>query len=82
MKPLLQTIFTVFSVCSIPRLSSAEPLWSEVCTHDETTHLPFCDTALNLDERVADYVKRVPIETQISMMGHNATGYDVLKIPP
>lgn len=61
---------------------SAEPLWNDVCTQDETKDLPFCDMALNLDERIADYVERVPTKVQISMMGHNASGFEALKIPP
>lgn len=67
---------------SITRRISAEPLWSDVCTQVETNTLPFCDTTKNLDERIDDYVKRIPIENQITMMGNNASGYDELKIPP
>lgn len=63
-------------------LALGDPLWSDVCTHDETTGLPFCDTSLILDERITDYVNRVPIDVKISMMGHNASGFDDLKIPP
>lgn len=78
----LSTIFVILLASSSTRRTSAEPLWLDVCTQDETKGLPFCDTALNLDERIDDYVKRVPIETQMQMMGHNASGYDDLKIPP
>jgi len=45
-------------------------------------NLPFCDMTLALDERISDYVNRVPVEIKISMMGHNASGYEALKIPP
>jgi hypothetical protein len=82
MKTLLSTAFAFFLALSSARRSSAEPVWADVCTQDETKNLPFCNTALNLDDRIADYVKRVPLEAQISMMGHKAKGYDELKIPP
>jgi len=82
MKTFFSTAFAFFLVSFSTRGSSAEPLWSDVCTQDEIKDLRFCNTALNLDERIADYVKRIPVETQISMMGHNATGYDDLGIPP
>jgi len=82
MKTFIPTLFLFSLASSCMKRSSAEPLWSKVCTQDETKNLPFCDVALSLDERISDYVKRVPIEVKISMMGHNATGYDDLKIPP
>jgi hypothetical protein len=82
MKIFLSPASAFFLVYFRPWQTSAEPLWSDVCTQDETKNLPFCDIALNLDDRVADYVKRIPLETQISMMGHQAKGYDDLKIPP
>ena len=82
MKTFIPTLFLFSLAPTCTRRSSAEPLWSKVCTQDETKNLPFCDVALSLDERISDYVKRVPIEVKISMMGHNATGYDDLKIPP
>ena len=82
MKAFLGTAIAFFLVSLCTGSSSAEPLWSDVCTQDETKNLPFCSTTLNLDERVADYVKRIPIESKISMMGHQAKGYDDLKIPP
>lgn len=82
MKAFLSTSFAFLLVTCTPRRVAAEPLWADVCTQDETKNLPFCDTALNLDERITDYVNRVPLETKIAMMGHNASGYDDLKIPP
>ena len=82
MKPFLPTIIALFVVSLFSRRSTAEPLWSEVCTQDETKKLPFCSTTLNINERVADYVNRIPLESKISMMGHQAKGYDDLKIPP
>ena len=73
-------IFFLFS-CSTKR-GSAEPLWSDVCTQDETKNLPFCDVTLDLEKRVVDYINRIPTEVQITMMGHNASGFEDLKIPP
>ena len=81
MKTFFSTAFALFLVSFSTRGSSAEPLWSDVCTQDEIKDLHFCNTALNLDERIADYVKCIPVETHISMMGHNATGYHDLEIP-
>ena len=82
MKPFLPTTLAIVLLSCATREGSAEPLWSDVCTQDETKNLPFCDTKLGLDKRVMDYVKRIPTKTQIAMMGHNASGYEDLKIPP
>ena len=83
MTTFLSTIVAVLFVFSCTRRTClAEPLWSNVCTDDESKNLPFCDIALGLDERISDYVNRVPVEIKISMMGHNASGYEALKIPP
>ena len=83
MKQFLSIItLSLFLLASAVRRTSAEPIWNDVCTQDETKDLPFCDMTLKIDERVTDYVKRVPTEVQISMMGHNASGYEALEIPP
>eukprot|EP00536_Pseudo-nitzschia_multiseries_P018388 jgi/Psemu1/228775/e_gw1.2471.6.1 len=83
MKTFASTTFAVlFAFSGSGQKCCAEPLWSDVCTDDETKNLPFCDMSLDLDKRILDYVNRVPIETKISMMGHDASGYEALKIPP
>ena len=33
--------------------------WYQVCTQANVRSLPFCDTALDLEQRVTDYVERV-----------------------
>jgi beta-glucosidase-like glycosyl hydrolase len=60
----------------------ASPLWKDVCTQQDTQHLPFCDATLELSVRVDDYQRRIPVEAQIHMMGNQAAGYDPLSIPP
>ena len=61
---------------------SCEPLWSSVCQGDHpAVSLPFCDESFTLQERVSDYVQRIPIPAQIVMMGNNAKGYEPLGIP-
>jgi beta-glucosidase-like glycosyl hydrolase len=56
--------------------------WYQVCTQDNVRSLPFCDVALELEERVADYVERVvPVSSQINMMGNTAHPYPPLHIP-
>jgi len=62
-------------------LIGADPLWGDVCTDDSVRSLPFCDTSLGLEDRVTDYVHRIPTKHQISMMKHGADGYVPLKIP-
>mmetsp|Transcript_28390 Transcript_28390/g.76907 ORF Transcript_28390/g.76907 Transcript_28390/m.76907 type:complete len:821 (+) Transcript_28390:115-2577(+) len=79
---LSATFAALLILSSLRQTSHAEPLWSDVCREDETKNLPFCDMTIDLDERILDYVNRIPIETKISMMGHNASGYEPLKIPP
>ena len=50
---------------------------------EPATSLPFCDTTLLLATRVADYVSwAVPVERQIRILHHNASGYAPLHIPP
>ena len=62
---------------------ACEPLWSSVCQGDHpATPFPFCDVSLPLQERVSDYVQRIPIPAQIAMMGNDALGYEPLGIPP
>ena len=82
MSPFLSMIAVVVFASCITQRISAKPLWLNVCTQVKTKALPFCDTKKNLDERIHDYVKRIPIEIQITMMGNNASGYDDLMIPP
>jgi beta-glucosidase-like glycosyl hydrolase len=60
----------------------ATPLWSDVCTQAPVRSMPFCNTALGMEERVADYTQRIPAEDQIAMMNHAAAGYEPLQIPP
>jgi beta-D-xylosidase 4 len=57
-------------------------LWKDVCTQPDIQQFPFCDSTLNLNVRVEDYQQRVPVESQIHMMGNQAAGYDPLSIPP
>jgi hypothetical protein len=61
--------------------SSGEPLWEDVCTQDDVRSLPFCDSKLGIEDRVADYTQRIPIEKQIPMLVNNAAGFDDLHIP-
>ena len=82
LSPFLSMIAVVVFASCITQRISAKPLWLNVCTQVKTKALPFCDTKKNLDERIHDYVKRIPIEIQITMMGNNASGYDDLMIPP
>ena len=82
MKHFLSTALSFLVLASTASQGSAEPLWKDVCTQDETKDLPFCDMTLALDERIMDYVQRVPMKVQMDMMGHNASGYEGLSIPP
>jgi hypothetical protein len=69
-------------MCLALRLGCAIPVWSDVCTQEYVRSLPFCNTALPLDDRVADYIERIPTESMIPMMNHKAQGFDPLHIPP
>eukprot|EP00977_Amphora_coffeiformis_P012848 scaffold3255_cov158-Amphora_coffeaeformis.AAC.7 len=64
------------------KLTLSDPLWHYVCTQDDVKDLPFCDTTLDVDNRVEDLLRRIPVECQISMMGETAAGYDPLYLPP
>ena len=55
--------------------------WYKVCTLDDVVDLPFCNISLDLDVRVQDYVSRIPVEKQITMMGNTAKPYKQLHIP-
>ena len=55
--------------------------WYKVCTQDDVINLPFCNISLDLDVRVQDYVSRIPVEKQITMMGNTANSYKQLHIP-
>ncbi len=67
----------------LPSFVTSIPLWSLVCQEDHpASHLPFCDSTWTLEQRVEDYVNRIPVEQQIAMMSHRAAGYDRLGIPP
>ena len=61
--------------------TTAEPLWTSVCQDKPAVDFPFCDVSLGLEERVDDYVSRVPVENQTLMMGNRAEGYEELGIP-
>lgn len=62
---------------------TSDPLWSKVCqANHPSAGLPFCDFSLSIEERVEDYTSRIPVESQISMMGNRADGYSPLGIPP
>jgi beta-glucosidase-like glycosyl hydrolase len=69
-------------MCLTFRLGWAIPLWSDVCTQESVRSLPFCNTTLPLDSRVANYVERIPTESMIRMMNHVAHGFEPLHIPP
>jgi len=71
--------FTLVFPCS---LVVADPLWADVCTDESVRSLPFCDTSLDLEDRVVDYVSRIPTSAQIRMLKHGAEGFEPLKIPP
>jgi len=62
--------------------ASTEPLWSNVCQQPQEDPFPFCDSTRPIEERVKDYVGRIPIPAQIAMMGNDADGYEPLGIPP
>jgi hypothetical protein len=87
-------LLLVVSSFSSVRQVLADPLWKDVCTcsstftsknqrqqqHDQQRL--YCNTDLSIEERVKDYVSRIPIVNQIDMMGNKAAGYDPLDIPP
>ena len=66
---------------SVVRVQS-DPIWNEVCTQEPIRSMPFCNVSLALEERVNDYVHRIPTIDKIFMMGHVAMGYEPLLIPP
>ena len=57
------------------------PLWSEVCSQEPVRLMDFCNTTLGLEERVDDYIQRIPPASMILMMNHKAAGYEPLDIP-
>eukprot|EP00948_MAST-09A_sp_MAST-9A-sp1_P000287 g287.t1 len=57
-------------------------LWSEVCTQAETKSLPFCDMSLSVEERAADYTKRVSLADKAANMVNSGKGIPSLSIPP
>ena len=82
-------VLSIFAAQSSPCRATEDPppkpknyLWNDVCTQDDTQDLPFCDTALDIDRRVDDLLRRIPVEAQIQMMANDAPGYDPLYIPP
>eukprot|EP00041_Stephanoeca_diplocostata_P032218 m.1026122 g.1026122 ORF g.1026122 m.1026122 type:complete len:760 (+) comp24107_c2_seq13:156-2435(+) len=56
-------------------------LWEDVCTQEDVQHLKFCDASVDVDERVADYVNRIPSSAMPGMMVNGAAKYDDLHIP-
>ena len=78
---LWQVTFLLGLLLVPPAITVAEPLWSSVCQSPPISELPFCNISLTLEERVDDYVSRVPVENQTLMMGNRAEGYDELGIP-
>ena len=78
------------TTAAMTRMSRAEHVgssssglhWYEVCTQPDVKTLPFCDVSLDIDLRVKDYVSRIPVSQQISMMGNTAKSYPELHIPP
>ena len=70
-----------FSFSSLFHHVLADPLWKDVCTQDDVKNLPFCDTSISIEDRVDDYVNRVPTEAIFPMMINGASGYDKLHIP-
>jgi hypothetical protein len=78
------SIFIFFwSLWILPVVVDGDPLWARVCQPGHpAAQLPFCNTTLPLDQRVEDYIHRIPVENQTAMMSHPAAGYDPLGIPP
>ena len=60
----------------------AGPLWPKVCASSTAKKFDFCDPKLPIEERVKDYVARVPLEQKAVMMRNRASKYDALQIPP
>ena len=81
MKILITISALFFTLSSSSSAQLGDPLWKDVCTQDDVKFLPFCDSKLGLKARVADYVERIPIGVQISMMANTAHGFDDLHIP-
>lgn len=77
-------VIVVVISLGLSSFASSEPLWSQVCQeeHHPSFSLPFCDTTLSLQDRIDDYINRIPTEQKIAMMGNHARGYDPLGIPP
>ncbi len=65
-----------------PGPARAGKLWADVCTQPDTARLPFCDTALPREARVADYVRRVPLADKARNMHNSGEGVPSLHIPP
>lgn len=79
----LRAVSLVVAAFVLPCPALSEPLWSNVCRDDDPIyHLPFCNSSLSIQDRVDDYVSRIPTESKIAMMSYRAAGYDPLGIPP
>lgn len=65
----------------LPSLGHSGQLWKDVCTGEKVKNLPFCDMGKSIPERVADYVKRVPLADKAQMMVNGAAPFDDLSIP-
>jgi len=78
------SLFTRFllAVGCLVKPSAAGKLWANVCTQDDTKTMAFCDKTKPIDERVKDYVARVPDEVKPGMMQNSAAALDALHIPP
>ena len=79
----LRSVFQIvlLVVWSLSGRTCAVPLWKDVCTEANVQALPFCDPRRSLEERVADYTQRVPVEHQIRMMGNVSAPFEPLHIP-
>lgn len=72
----------VSALVMLPHKIAAEILWANVCREEPMASMPFCNTNLTWDDRVADYSHRVPVPQKIRMMIDAAAGYPELHIPP
>eukprot|EP00934_Nitzschia_sp_Nitz4_P008463 Nitzschia sp. Nitz4//scaffold91_size79674//61969//64296//NITZ4_005377-RA/size79674-augustus-gene-0.82-mRNA-1//1//CDS//3329560130//8453//frame0 len=77
----LATLIGWIAILLVAGFGRSVPLWSTVCQDETSQSLPYCDISLDLEDRVMDYVGRVPVEQQIAMMGNLAKPYDALRIP-
>lgn len=77
-----KTSFLVLGLALRLFVCAAEPLWKDVCTQNTTIDLPFCNTTLDISHRIDDLLLRIPVRSQIPMMGNDAAGYEELHIPP